>query len=236
MEFLRKLATTATQQRACGVARVALPTRFASTGLRGEPVQEAGEDQARASHVPPSRDDATRVLSRLNSQTAIVDPLELQHSRRHAEFTPASRTSHGDSDESALPRATRPLAHFHGHSTAAEAPAGAQPPRVNHQPSEGDSIALTIERDALSGDSGLAADTVHFLNESSSAPLSDAALFARARRESERPAVVQVTIDRIDVRAPVQKTSPPSRAAGPTPPSTTLESFLRGTHSARDAS
>jgi hypothetical protein len=66
-----------------------------------------------------------------------------------------------------------------------------------------------------------------FRAEPPQAPLSDAALAGRSIAARERPSIVQVTIDRIDVRAPSSPATPrPQRRAQPQP-TVSLSDYLR---------
>ena len=97
--------------------------------------------------------------------------------------------------------------------------ARSQPPRVATQP---EPAAAPVSRERVALESGL-----EQRSDGNDGPLSQQALASRAIQQSDRPAIVHVTIDRVDVRAPAAPERPAPRTRLRTATSGSLTDYLR---------
>jgi hypothetical protein len=239
MEFLRRLASLATQAPLPGAARAALPTRFASSSrlLRSQQ-SDADEGFSRVGSMPERSSADERVDTRPSAVSAqSVDAVRPDASawRKLDATRPSSgtepRSSRSGFDRGGAPDEQETLRARH---LAEQMSRTEQRRAVSHDSHLSHTEGLSRADQEHSGDEVQRPVEPSFAEGSRRQPLSDAALSSRRLLQNEQT-VVHVTIDRIDVRAPAAKQpAAPARPARKTTPATSLVSYLRGTRPSGD--
>jgi hypothetical protein len=216
--LFRNLASVARGEPIPGAANVALPPRFAaSTAVAPEidvPPQDQRSQQSQPASAPPHRplqNAATandRVAPQVPWHDAQTESDEIKPRScpsPRAVATPESRSAPSN------PTVTPP-------AVSAEI---AAPPPAPYYP-----LPLTLPHNAAHHDAPPPRDAAPTRRQAP--PLGDAVLAGQSLRRRETPPIIQVTIDRIDIRSPE-----PPRAAGtgkaPPKPSVSLADYLRRT-------
>lgn len=233
MGFLAHLAGLARGETPMGAARVSLPPRFAEAGaVAGQPFAEV-VDEGRAASVEsasrqPSRDPMQRIETppmpsrSWGPEERRDEPGVSMGSRPIPPPSTDAPTRHVDLPEEAGQRrpAARSIADGRGQNrVAVPAQVGTRTATQSRPLSLSADNAPSSER--LSGDGASSVPA-------SVAPLSDAAVASRPRASREAPPVIEVMIDRLDVRAPVVPKAAADRRKSRPLPSQSLADYLRG--------
>jgi hypothetical protein len=228
--FLNILAGMALGVQPAGAAQVSLPSRFAPASSAwesepprlGEPVEQA---EPRAAPLQSDRSgernapESERVLPK-----GVTAPMDRQDGPRRQPATNAVSNVRDPPPMAPLPQNARQLARAALPDDAAAQPTDSKPlAEINRAEPKPPSNRQPVSAQALL----VVQPGPRFRAEPPQAPLSDAALAGRSITARERPSIVQVTIDRIDVRAPPSPATPkPQRRAQPQP-AVSLSDYLR---------
>lgn len=233
MGFLAHLAGLARGVVPAGAARVSLPPRFAETGsVAGQPFGEVSDERraptvARGAQQPGS--DSLHGNETPSTPSRSWGPEER---RDEPEVSMGSRPIPPPSTLAQTQHDTRPteVARSVPASRSLDDGLGARPAAV---PVRSDVPSATQSRPLR-----ISAETVPAINGPSDeggqrapapvAPLSDAAVASRPRAPREERPVIQVTIDRLEVRAPAAPKAAAERRKPRPVPSQSLADYLRG--------
>ena len=231
MDFLRGLAPA--RESDTTRASAVLPSRFDSEGslvagaAAPQPL-EGGDDQDRPavrliSKIPTARVDTTAAPAAgfVSRPTAVVvrSPVAVPRDRNDmSDATAPLREDHASPVTSVerRPVQQRPVIHEKAPETFdnARASRAAMP----ESPKE------TVRRHERQNEAGALLRQPNV----SRAPMSEAAVAQRTARSAERPAIVHVTIDRIDVRAPATQSRPVATPKARPASRVSLADYLRG--------
>jgi hypothetical protein len=229
MEFLRRLAASATQAHLPGAARAALPTRFGAQASSTEVGAEETSLSQASTPRAPSRDAYINVPPNAAVRSVESQPSYLRQNQRatgplpvaaaHSSPLKPDAADARSGQASPDPNSPQILERLTRVERRLDAKRVATPQRdedVNPE-SASDAIARAIEP--------VSADNPR------QGPLSQSAVSSRLLPQDERT-IVHVTIDRIDVRAPSAQPQPPAaRPAQKAASSVSLSTYLRGSRS-----
>jgi hypothetical protein len=230
--FLDVIAGMALGVQPAGAARVSLPSRFArpSRALESGPPQ-LGEvvEQSERRSVSPQSDRARERSGPEEEQAALEGFITPQHGHDRPRKQPATDVVSSFGEPAAperlpLPQNVRPRP---GPKLPEDAAARAIDARPSAQIDRAESEPLSNRQSVSASALPLLQPRPRLHAEPQQAPLSDAVLAGRSIASRERPSVIQVTIDRIDVRAPPSPAiAKPQRRAQPQT-TVSLSDYLR---------
>lgn len=228
MGFLAHLAGLARGVKPAGAARLSLPSRFADAGATAAPFGEISEETRApraAPSVRPTQDDTTQGIETTTTSLRAWGPEERRDEPAITmgdRFVPPPRRAAPRPDGPSAPVAVAPAAPLHPRSPVSDAspaegqaqarvPSLSQPLAAQHEPLIQPLSHLPARHLAPAAP-----------------PLSEAAVAGRTRPARDERPVIHVTIDRLDVRAPVAPKAPAERRRPRSLSSQSLADYLRG--------
>lgn len=233
MGFLAHLAGLARGEAPAGAARVSLPPRFAETGpVAGQSFGEINDEIRAPTVARGAQQPASDTLHRNETPSTPSRSWGPEERRDEPEVSMGSRPIPPPSTLAPTQHDTKPseMARPVPASRSLDDGLGARPAAA---PVRSDAPAATQSRPLR-----IPAETVSAMNGPSDeggqrapatvAPLSDAAVASRPRLPREERPVIQVTIDRLEVRAPAAPKAAAERRKSRPLPSQSLADYLRG--------